>query len=286
MIEEGFDPPSGAIQPTDASLIGAQAGRVVIASSSARRPISSGTARRSGWRICNGTTACASRSIRSATTGSASAGEYRMSVKVSGNLISNNAPVLRAAALDGQGYRAGRRRPSSAWPISPDGLVVSLLPKAIVRSTSRSMLNFPTRHHLSTKVRAFLDLAAAHFARHRAALEIRTEGAVQRERHVMREPRREQRPGREVARVEADDVGALRSASNTRVTITPSSSAPRRCGNEERLAGIAVGPEIVPRHGAGLEIDAARAAAAGPSRGRPDCRRYRRSGGACRHRPD
>ena len=30
--------------------------------------------------------------------------------------------------------------------------------------------SYPTRHHLSTKVRAFLDLAAEHFARHRAEI--------------------------------------------------------------------------------------------------------------------
>ena len=49
------------------------------------------------------------------------------------------------------------------------GLVVPLLPdhRAINFVINAS---YPTRHHLSTKVRAFLDLAAEHFARHRAEI--------------------------------------------------------------------------------------------------------------------
>jgi DNA-binding transcriptional LysR family regulator len=94
-------------------------------------------------------------------------GDSQMSVKVSGNLISNNAPVLRAAALDGQGIILAPT--FIGLPDLADRLIVPLLPdhRPINFAINAS---YPTRHHLSTKVRAFLDLAAAHFARHRAEL--------------------------------------------------------------------------------------------------------------------
>jgi DNA-binding transcriptional LysR family regulator len=94
-------------------------------------------------------------------------GESQMSVKVSGNLISNNAPVLRAAVLDGQGIILAPT--FIGLPDLADKLIVPLLPdhRPINFAINAS---YPTRHHLSTKVRAFLDLAAAHFARHRVEL--------------------------------------------------------------------------------------------------------------------
>lgn len=94
-------------------------------------------------------------------------GEAQMSVKVSGNLIANNAPILRAAALGGQGIIMAPT--FIGMPDLQAGLLVPLLPghRAINFALNAS---YPTRHHLSTKVRAFLDLAAEHFARHRQDL--------------------------------------------------------------------------------------------------------------------
>jgi DNA-binding transcriptional LysR family regulator len=91
----------------------------------------------------------------------------QMSVKISGNLVTNNAGILRATALAGQGIimaptfiggedlRAGR--------------LVRLLPdhRAVDFAINAT---YPTRHHLSSKVRAFLELAAEHFNRHRQEL--------------------------------------------------------------------------------------------------------------------
>lgn len=94
-------------------------------------------------------------------------GESQMSVKVSGNLVTNSAPVLRAAALDGQGIVLAPT--FIGLPDLADKLVVPLL--ADHRPINFAInASYPTRHHLSTKVRAFLDLAAQHFARHRAEL--------------------------------------------------------------------------------------------------------------------
>jgi DNA-binding transcriptional LysR family regulator len=91
-------------------------------------------------------------------------GEAQVSVKVSGNLVTNNAATLRAAALDGQGIILAPTFIGMADVRA--GLLVPLLPdhRAINFAINAS---YPTRHHLSTKVRAFLDLAAEHFARHR-----------------------------------------------------------------------------------------------------------------------
>jgi len=88
-------------------------------------------------------------------------------VKVSGNLVTNNAPTLRAVALDGQAIVLAPT--FIALPDLAAKLVVPLLPdhRPITFAINAS---YPTRHHLSTKVRAFLDLAAEHFARHRAEL--------------------------------------------------------------------------------------------------------------------
>lgn len=90
-----------------------------------------------------------------------------MSVKVSGNLVTNSAPVLRAAVRDGQGIVLAPT--FIGLPDLADKLVVPLLTdhRPITFAINAS---YPTRHHLSSKVRTFLDLAAAHFARHRAAL--------------------------------------------------------------------------------------------------------------------
>jgi len=94
-------------------------------------------------------------------------GEAQMSVRISGNLVTNNAPTMRAVALDGQGillaptFMAGEDLEA--------GRLVRLLPdhRALEFAINAS---YPTRHHLSVKVRAFLDLAAEHFVRHRQGL--------------------------------------------------------------------------------------------------------------------
>jgi DNA-binding transcriptional LysR family regulator len=95
-------------------------------------------------------------------------GESQTSVRVSGNLVTNSAPVLRAAALEGRGIVM-----APTFIGAPDlkaGRLIRLLPdhRAVDFAINAT---YPTRHHLSTKVRAFLDLAAAHFVRHRAELD-------------------------------------------------------------------------------------------------------------------
>jgi len=94
-------------------------------------------------------------------------GEAQMSVKISGSLVTNSAPTIRAVGLDGQGIllaptfigaedlRAGR-----LVRLLPDHRAIDFVINA----------SYPTRHHLSTKVRTFLDLAAARFAEHRVEL--------------------------------------------------------------------------------------------------------------------
>ena len=94
-------------------------------------------------------------------------GEAQMSVKVSGNLVTNNAPTIRAMALDGQGIVM-----APTFIGAEDlkaGRLVRLLPdhRAVGFSVNAS---YPTRHHLSVKVRAFLDQTAEHMMRHRRDL--------------------------------------------------------------------------------------------------------------------
>jgi DNA-binding transcriptional LysR family regulator len=94
-------------------------------------------------------------------------GEAQTSVRVSGNLVSNSAATIRAMALAGRGIVMA---PTfiGAEDLAA-GRLVRLLPdhRAVPFVINAS---YPTRHHLSTKVRAFLDLAAEHIARHRTAL--------------------------------------------------------------------------------------------------------------------
>lgn len=94
-------------------------------------------------------------------------GEAQMSVKVSGNLVSNNAPAIRTMGLAGRGILM-----APTFVGAEDvktGRLVRLLPdhRAVGFAINAS---YPTRHHLSSKVRTFLDLAAEHFQRHRAEL--------------------------------------------------------------------------------------------------------------------
>lgn len=95
-------------------------------------------------------------------------GQAQVSVRVSGNLVTNSATTMLGAALAGQGIMMA----ASFLGIAPDlkaGRLVRLLPdhKPIDFAINAT---YPTRHHLSSKVRAFLDLAAEHMARHRQEL--------------------------------------------------------------------------------------------------------------------
>jgi DNA-binding transcriptional LysR family regulator len=96
-------------------------------------------------------------------------GEAQLSVRVSGNLVTNSGPTLRAVALDGQGILLA---PTFLFAEDLEaGRLVRLLPdhRAIEFAINAS---YPTRHHLSVKVRSFLDLAAEHFVRHRQGLNL------------------------------------------------------------------------------------------------------------------
>ena len=72
----------------------------------------------------------------------------------------------------------------------------------------------------------------------------------------MLERRHEQRSRREVARIEADDLGAptgrVENQGHHDAVIL---CAARAGGDEEGFAGIAARAEIVPRDGAGLKVD-------------------------------
>jgi DNA-binding transcriptional LysR family regulator len=100
-------------------------------------------------------------------------GEAQLSVRVSGNLVTNSGPTMRAVALDGQGILLA---PTFLFAEDLEaGRLVRLLPdhRAIEFAINAS---YPTRHHLSVKVRAFLDLAAEHFVRHRQGLNLGSRG--------------------------------------------------------------------------------------------------------------
>jgi DNA-binding transcriptional LysR family regulator len=86
------------------------------------------------------------------------------SVRVAGNVVSSNAELLRQLALDGHGIFLA---PSFLMQdeISA-GKLVRLLPayRPVALSIEAS---YPHRHHLSSKVRAFIELLARRFAEHR-----------------------------------------------------------------------------------------------------------------------
>jgi DNA-binding transcriptional LysR family regulator len=82
-------------------------------------------------------------------------------VRVSGNLITNSAEMLRRAALDGTGVAL-----MAGFMIHDDleaGRLVRLLPEyRPVELTMNAV--YPHRHHLSAKVRTFIDLLVHHSA--------------------------------------------------------------------------------------------------------------------------
>jgi DNA-binding transcriptional LysR family regulator len=85
-------------------------------------------------------------------------------VRVSGNLVTNNPEALRHFALAGKGLLL---TPSFvAVDDLARGDLVALLPGYRTREFAINAL-YPHRHHVSTKVRSFIDLLAERFAAHR-----------------------------------------------------------------------------------------------------------------------
>lgn len=87
-----------------------------------------------------------------------------IAVRVSGNLVASNADMLRQLALDGRGVYLA---PSFLLQDEiSSGKLVRLLPgyRGVEFAIEAS---YPHRHHLSSKVRAFIELLAARFAAHR-----------------------------------------------------------------------------------------------------------------------
>jgi DNA-binding transcriptional LysR family regulator len=85
------------------------------------------------------------------------------SVRISGNLVSNSGDMLRAAALQGVGILLG-----PGFLVADDldsGHLVRLLSEYRPVELSMNAV-YPHRHHLSAKVRTFIDLLAHHSAEH------------------------------------------------------------------------------------------------------------------------
>jgi DNA-binding transcriptional LysR family regulator len=84
-----------------------------------------------------------------------------VTVRISGNLISNSGETLRRAALDGVGITL-----APGFLIHDDleeGRLVRLLPEYRPVELSMNAV-YPHRHHLSAKVRTFIDMLAHHSA--------------------------------------------------------------------------------------------------------------------------
>jgi DNA-binding transcriptional LysR family regulator len=83
------------------------------------------------------------------------------SVRISGNLISNSGETLRRAALEGVGISL-----AAGFLVADDleaGRLVRLLPEYRPVELAMNAV-YPHRHHLSAKVRSFIDLLAHHSA--------------------------------------------------------------------------------------------------------------------------
>jgi DNA-binding transcriptional LysR family regulator len=90
-------------------------------------------------------------------------------VRVSGNLMSNTAEVLRVVALQGQGVFL-----APSFLVEEDlqaGRLIEILPEWQPVEMNINAL-YPHRNQLSSKVRIFIDLMAEHFARHRHWLDL------------------------------------------------------------------------------------------------------------------
>jgi DNA-binding transcriptional LysR family regulator len=85
------------------------------------------------------------------------------SVQISGNLITNSGETLRRAALEGVGISL-----AAGFIVADDleaGRLVRLLPDYRAVELSMNAV-YPHRHHLSAKVRSFIDFLAHHSAEH------------------------------------------------------------------------------------------------------------------------
>ena len=86
------------------------------------------------------------------------------SVRVSGNVVTNSADILRTLAINGQGIFLA---PSFVIPDDLDaGTLVRLLPDRYPVEFAINAI-YPSRHQLSAKVRSFIDLTADRFLEHR-----------------------------------------------------------------------------------------------------------------------
>jgi DNA-binding transcriptional LysR family regulator len=90
-----------------------------------------------------------------------------VSVRVSGNLTTNSGETLRSAALQGVGISL-----AAGFLVANDltsGRLVRLLPEYRTVELSMNAV-YPHRHHLSAKVRRFIDLLARHSAEYQALI--------------------------------------------------------------------------------------------------------------------
>ena len=84
-------------------------------------------------------------------------------MRISGNLFSNSGDTLRTAALQGVGILL-----APGFLIADDldaGRLVRLLPEYRPVEFAMNAV-YPHRHHLTAKVRTFIDLLAQHSAEH------------------------------------------------------------------------------------------------------------------------
>jgi DNA-binding transcriptional LysR family regulator len=89
------------------------------------------------------------------------------SVRVAGNLVSNSGETLRRAALEGLGI--GLFPGFLVHDDLDQGALVRLLPEYRPIELSMNAV-YPHRHHLSVKVRTFIDLLAHHSAAHQTLI--------------------------------------------------------------------------------------------------------------------
>ena len=85
-------------------------------------------------------------------------------MRVAGNVVTNSAEMLRSLALGGHGVFL-----APSFVIADDiasARLVQLLPDYRPVEFAINAI-YPHRHHLSTKVRSFIDLLAERFADHR-----------------------------------------------------------------------------------------------------------------------
>jgi DNA-binding transcriptional LysR family regulator len=91
-----------------------------------------------------------------------------VSMRISGNLITNSGETLRSAALQGVGISL-----AAGFLVAGDlkaGRLVRLLPE--YRPVEMAMnAVYPHRHHLSAKVRSFIDLLAHHSAEYQKLID-------------------------------------------------------------------------------------------------------------------